>query len=403
MSDPTPTIRLPTELHGFIRLVLGDPAVQARLGAVIEARAFVAEAAAVAQEHEVALDPALLAEVLRPDPLGIGRFAAAPIELGYWPPSGWLPASSVPTGGAPAFDWLWFGERRLTSSFHEDEVRLASALPLNWLLRVRTGIDALLAGAEEEAALPLDGLVFHMSRCGSTLLAQMLGAVPGNVIASEPEPLSEVLLWAWRAQVPLAEAVPAVRAMVAALGRRRKPEAQRLIVKLDAWHTLALPLLHAAFPQVPWVYLFRDPLEVVVSHLKQPGIQIVAGIMPEALFGISGGLALPPLDYSAQVLDAIGRAALEHRDLGEGLFIEYPDLVAAAPTQIAEHFGLELDAADCAAMAAAAQRDAKSPDYAFEPDGERKRAAGSVTAQAAAATLANTHQQLRTIARADRN
>ena len=101
------TINLPPALHHFVRLALGDPAVQARLGAVIEADAFVAEAVRTAAEHSVPLDPNVLSNALQPDLIGMGRFAAAPIDCDGWPPSGWLPTRSVPSGGAPAFDWLW--------------------------------------------------------------------------------------------------------------------------------------------------------------------------------------------------------------------------------------------------------------------------------------------------------
>ncbi len=396
-----PVVLLPQELHPFVKLVLGDPALQQRLGAEFDVDAFVAAAAAVAADHAIPLDLEVLSSVLRPDPLGLGRFSAAPITLERWPPEGWLPTYSVPSAGPPLFDWLWFGARQLTSSFFEDEARIASALPLNWLLRIRTGLDALIAGAASEPVAPLQGLIFHMSRCGSTLIAQMLGAVPGTIVASEPTPLDAILLWAWRDQLSPAEANPAIRAMVAALGRRRGTAAQRLFIKTDAWHTILLPLLRAAFPEVPWLYLFRDPLEVVVSHQTMPGIQTVAGIMPEALFGIEDGIGMPPLDYTSRVFDAIGRAAIAHRSLGGGLFVEYPDLVRAAPTLIAAHFGLDLNRDDLAAMAATARRDSKAPDFAFEPDSAVKRARASAPAIAAARVLDQTYRQLAGLARQD--
>jgi hypothetical protein len=399
MPESAPVIRLPAALHRFVALVLGNPAVQARLGAVLEADTFVAEAVAVASEHAIPLDSDVLAANLRPDPLGMGRFGPAPIELNGWPPQGWLPARTVETGGAPAFDWLWFGTRRLTSSFYADEVSLANALPLNWLLRIRTGLDAVMAGAEHEAALPLGGLIYHMSRCGSTLLAQMLGAVPQHAVLSEPGPLDDLLLWAWREQLSPEATAPAVRAIVAALGRQRGIDQERLFIKTDAWHTLLMPQLHTAFPDVPWVYLFRDPLEVLVSHQKMPGIQIVAGIMPEALFGISGGLDLPPLEYAARALRTIGEAAIEHGGLRDGLFVSYPDLVEAAPTRVVNHFGLALNAPEQAAMRAAATIDSKSRAVPFAADSQTKRAAASpALQQIVTELLAATNRRLESFA-----
>ena len=60
--------------------------------------------------------------------------------------------------------------------------------------------------------------------------------------------------------------------MVSALAQPRRGE-QALFVKLDSWHTLALPLFRRAFPSVPWVFLYRDPVEVPVSQLEAAGIQ----------------------------------------------------------------------------------------------------------------------------------
>jgi hypothetical protein len=394
LNDDGLRIALPEGLHPFVRLVLGDPAVQARLGAEIEANAFVAAAAAVAAEHRTVFDPAVLAAVLRPDPIGLGRFAAAPLECEGWPPAGWLPAQAVPGAGPPALDWLWFGERTLSASFYHDDVMRAAALPLNWLLRVRTGLPALLAGEVQADSLPPSGLIFHMSRCGSTLLAQMLAALPENVVLSEPEPLNEMLLWAWHEGLSPVESVPALRAVVAALGRRRGSGAQRLFIKTDAWHSLLLPHLHAAFPDLPWVYLFREPLEVLASHRRMPGIQIVAGTMPEELFGISGGMAMPPLDYTVMVLDAIGQAAIAHRGVGRGLFFDYPALIEAVPTRIAAHFGLALTGEQREAMIVRARRDAKAPDLDFTADGERKRAESTAPILEASAVLEETHRRL---------
>ena len=45
--------------------------------------------------------------------------------------------------------------------------------------------------------------------------------------------------------------------VVAALGQPQHPEERALFLKLDAWHTLELPLLQRAFPGVPWVFLYR--------------------------------------------------------------------------------------------------------------------------------------------------
>ena len=56
-------------------------------------------------------------------------------------------------------------------------------------------------------------------------------------------------------------------------------------VKFDSWNTLDLALIRRAFPDVPWIFLYRDPVEVIVSHMRQRGSQMIPGafekLMPD--------------------------------------------------------------------------------------------------------------------------
>lgn len=370
-------ISLPHELHPFVTLVLADPQLQQRLAPIAEKDAFITEAMRVAEEYGIALDQALLADCLRPDPLGLGRFAGAPIACNTWPPAGWIPTRSVPTGGTPAFDWEYFGEQRLTLPIMEDDVRNAGSLPFNWLFRVRTSLDAVIAGSGTEPHIPLSGLIFHMSRCGSTLLAQMFAAVPQNTVSSEPEPLDAVIQWARLAPVDEETAVTALRAIASALGRDRGNGAQHHIIKLDAWHAFSLPLFRAAFPEVNWVYLYRDATEVMVSTMRQPGLHTAPGALPESVIGFAVDASMTLDDFAARVLAGIGDAILKHWDSGGGMLVAYPDIVGAATRTIPEHFGVEFDDAAIALMTAAAKRDAKDPQQVFVSDVSRKHAAST--------------------------
>jgi hypothetical protein len=378
-------ISLPPELHPFVALVLDNPQLQQRLTPIAEADAFIAEALKVATEHGIVLDPAILKTVLRPDPLGIGRFASAPIIGKAWPSNAWLPTRSVPTNGAPAFDWLWFGDRRLSQPFFEDEVRRAAALPFNWLFRIRTSMDTVVAGAGSEPEIPLRGLIFHMSRCGSTLLAQMLAAVPGHAVSSEPEPLDGVIQWARLGQVDQETAVTAIRAIVTALGRDRGTGAARHFIKLEAWQAFSLPLFRAAFPAVNWVHLYRNSVEVMVSTMQQPGVHTAPGMLPEHIVGfpVDGIMSLE--DFAARVLAGIGEAIIKHQDLGGGMVVAYPDIAKAATGQIADHLSLSLDIQSVAMMNSAAAQDSKDPQQGFSSDVARKHAAATGPMQSAVA------------------
>lgn len=359
----------------FRRAVIESPALQQRLGAIVIPDLFEAEMAAAAAELGIALSPAaIIGNTMAPDPLGLSRFQPAPVALGHWPRIGWLPVRSVATGGAPAFDWAWFGDRQLSEPLYEDTVRRMAMRPLSLAFRTRTGLDTLIAGAAEANTIPLQGLIFHMSRCGSTLAAQMLAAVPDHVVVSEPEPLDAVIQWAVTSGAPFDLQVAALRAIVAALGRTRGESLRRYFIKLDAWHVLSLPLFRAAFPDTPWVFLYRDPEEVMVSHLRMPGLHFAGGGMMSIGLDSDPGANFSIEEHGARVLAQILRAAAQYYPLGGGMLIDYAGLPEAMDVAVPEHFGFTPDAGERAAMAAAKSRDAKAPDRLFRPDSQDKRA-----------------------------
>ena len=383
-SNQPASLHLPEALHPLARFILASPGIQQALGAECQADGFISALQRLVEPHGIAVDADCLRAVLRPDPLGLGRFAEAPVNIDRWPGPGWLPARSIPTGAEPAFDWLWFGSGELNAPFFEDEVRRASALPLNWLLRTRTTLASLIGGHSQQAGPPLCGLIFHMSRCGSTLLTQMLRSTAGTVASSEPEPFDAVLRWIAAAGPDPADAGAAIRAMLAALGRRATQFPARHLVKLEVWHSLFLPELRAALPDVPWVYLHRDPVEVLVSQVSQPSMHIVPGALDEERLGLSGFDAETQIEFAAKVLGRCLQGAVEHWHLGKGLATDYREIRAGAAASAAAHFGIALDQSDAAAMAHAARRDAKVPDQVFSSDSNRKQAEATPAIRAAA-------------------
>jgi len=100
------------------------------------------------------------------------------------------------------------------------------------------------------------GFIFHMSRCGSTLISQMLAALPQTVVISEASPID------WLARTTrVSEPVRSqwLRWMVSALGQRRSGTENRYFIKFDSPTVMALPFIRRVFPSVPWVFAFRNP------------------------------------------------------------------------------------------------------------------------------------------------
>lgn len=272
----------------------------------------------------------------------------------------------------PCVWWCRLGDRRFLEPFFEETIRAALEDPFALVFQHRTPLDALLDFAAEPS-----GFVFHLSRCGSTLISQMLAALPTSVVLSEPAVLDAMLRALHGGDGAPQRAL--VRGLVSALGRPRTGGERRLFLKLDSWQIHALPLLRQAFPDVPWIFLLRDPLEVLVSHRQRRGAQMMPGVFTPAAAGLDLATAagMDATAYAAHVLARACEAARDALCLGGGLLVHYDELPGALESSIAAHFGLSWTDDERGCMREAARRDAKDPSRAFARDGEEKRADAS--------------------------
>jgi len=205
--------------------------------------------------------------------------------------------------------------------------------------------------------------IFHSSRCGSTLLAQMLATLPQCVVHSEPPVLDD--FFSHYGEQPPAQAAPLLRALIGALGQRRGALATHYIVKLDCWHIRHLPLLRAAFPATPFWFLYREPQAILASHRRQRGPQMVPGLVLPPAFG--AGLAPGDLDgFCARVLEHIFSQALAHADALR--LLDYRQLPGVVWEELLAELGIETAAAQLDAMRARAGFHAKSAGAAYHGD-----------------------------------
>ncbi len=389
MTAPAPS---PDPLERFRALALADDDVAQALWRLIDVRDFAERALALAAAHGIALTPAMLATATRPDPLGMSRWTLEPVTGTNWPSAGWRPMHVLVSGHAAAVDWAFFGDMPLTAPFYEDTIRRVLSRPFSRLLRYRMTLDDFVAAAPQ--APPPSGFVFHMSRCGSTLVSQMLAAVPRYSVISEAAPFDVMVqlsrLWP---HLPPERHMRHLTAMAAALCRGPGGH----VFKLDSWHTMALPLLRRAFPTVPWVFLYRDPVEVLVSQMRQRGSQIVPELTPPALYGITDFDGLLDVEYCARVLEKTCAAVPDHIGDGAGKLVSYAELPEAVCATILPHFAMACSEEDRARMMAVAGRNAKFPTDTFAGDSESKQQEATSALREAANHLAGVYARLESL------
>jgi Nif11 domain len=375
-----------TQLEQFSIRVLADVALQDRLRQPADADDFIALAVQIARELGFDLKPDELRAAMRGRlPLAKGLIDSAVRETPP-PPKGWLPVRASWHAGQLYVHWSYFGEQRLREPFYESEIHRANFKPFNRLFRYSTPISRLGDWLREHLALPPSGFIFHMGRCGSTVVSQMLAAAARTVVISEPDPVDAVLR-ARLVRPDLSEDEQAhwLRWMIGALGQLRCGDERHYFVKLDSWHTSALPLFRRAFPQVPWIFIYRDPVEVIVSQLRMPGSQMIPGMLDPGQFGVElPDRPLSPEDHCALMLAGICEPILQHYATDKILLVNYRQLPQAVWTTILPHFGVDFSDSDRAAMVEAARYDPKMPTSQFKPDGESKQQEATVEIRAAA-------------------
>jgi hypothetical protein len=208
--------------------------------------------------------------------------------------------------------------------------------------------------------------VFHSSRCGSTLLAQMLAALPQCVVHSEPPVVDD--FFSLYGDAPHAQALPLLRQLVGALGQRRTALETHYIVKLDCWHMRHLPLLRAAFPSTPFWFLYREPAAIMASHRRQRGPQMVPGLVPGALPPeASAHIEAWDLEgWCAAVLRQIFGTALAHA--GQLRLLDYRQLPGVVWEELLAELGLAPAAEQLEALRARSGFHAKSAARVFDGD-----------------------------------
>ncbi|MDT8399421.1 MAG: hypothetical protein RQ899_12465 [Pseudomonadales bacterium] len=118
------------------------------------------------------------------------------------------------------------------------------------------------------------GLIFHVSRCGSTLLVKGLARSPDNLTINQGGPLQEGF-WSyitrqWQQWPACSERnLRMLRNLVLLMTRKRRPEYTRSFIKFISWNVIYIDFIRAAFPAAATLYLYRDPVEVIATVMQE--------------------------------------------------------------------------------------------------------------------------------------
>jgi hypothetical protein len=293
---------------------------------------------------------------------------------------GWIPIRVYPDSGDYWVDWLRLGAEPLRAPFFRDSIQAALRHPFHQAFRRQTPIGAMAQWRRGSPGLSPTGFIFHASRCGSTLISQLFAASAKNIVYSEPPALDALLRSLQRFPAwPQSIRTESLRALLSAWGQ---PVAdvgttprKHLLIKNDGWSIFNAPLVREAWPETPWVFVYREPVEILVSQMRQRASFLIPGVVDWVATGfmVDDSFGTDQVEYCARRLGAILDAMVKHFDPANTLLINYAELPASVLTRIAPHFRIDLDADDVAALNVASSRDAKNPATSFASDGAGKQ------------------------------
>ena len=305
---------------------------------------------------------------------------------------GWYPVVVTRGNGNPGVWWRFVGDEPLTEPFFCDTLgRLAG----NRRVSRFTSVDSLRNAGGLECLSPT-AFLFHASRCGSTLLAQLLATLPGGVVLSEPPAVESFLRCA--AEEPTGPFDHSVLAgLIRVMGQRRSSADRHYFIKFECWHIHSLPLLRAIFPGTPCVFLYRRPAEILASHRRQRGRHMVSSLVAPAMLDTLHGDSHPAdLDsFCARVLASFFRAAARFAAAGKVRLVhasQLPDLVWSG---LLDDFSLPCSQSVIAPMKARARFHAKRPTDPFAGDPPTVRAASDSPAHQQAVASYEILEELR--------
>jgi hypothetical protein len=210
------------------------------------------------------------------------------------------------------------------------------------------------------------GFIFHMGRCGSTLLAKVLARSRSHLVFSEAAPHNQI----WRILAgDRQRKIETYRNLLLTMGRPRLPSYCAHIVKFSSFNIVNFEFIRTAFPDVPALFLFRDPAQAMDSYQRRkPG-------------WIGKDLGIGNVWHDAgEAIEAFLDAALSIRDSGLAC-LNYAHLTPDVLPAVFRFFRLDPSKDEMRQMASEFAWDAKSGSRPRRFDPASRGATAAVSAR----------------------
>ncbi|MBW8684616.1 hypothetical protein [Chitinophaga rhizophila] len=201
----------------------------------------------------------------------------------------WIPYKLIHTQEQWLVRWLDLGHYRMDHPFFDETIQLCRYRQKERSPKESVSTaDFLTEACKDLSGLQPSAFVFHVSRCGSTLVSQAFSTTTDNIVVAEAPLLDEILRSPEKQpDIPPASRESWFRAAISLMGQQRDANENAYIIKLDSWHIHFYEVLRKWYPETPFFFLSRRPDEVIASHDKRRGLQAIPGMISPALLRIT--------------------------------------------------------------------------------------------------------------------
>jgi hypothetical protein len=225
------------------------------------------------------------------------------------------------------------------------------------------------------------GFIFHVSRCGSTLVSNALAIAKDTFVLREAPPIDRAMECVRSSSRYWSQSgVECLRDLITAFACCLGVPPRRVVIKTGFCGIACLRAVRTFWPSVPCLILIRDPLPVVVSNVARP-IKLWGewhadpnlcpfGVPPRDIF--NAGFH----ELCAWTIGRMFEEVLEVIDQ-HCLVLDYNELSPDTVFRVGSRFGLEIcdDRRRCFDDVFA--QDAKHPEKRFSSDDETKRSSAT--------------------------
>ncbi len=211
-----------------------------------------------------------------------------------------------------------------------------------------------------QAELPA-GFIFHSSRCGSTLLCNMLDTLPNCYVIRESGIINKILndpdLSEDHKTLLFSSVIESYVAYSKSLGKR-------CIIKFTSYCVLHIQTILNAHQGTPWIYLHRDPKTVLLSIGKNPPPWVSPLFIKNVLCLSDEETPSQHTQQAALIIGQCLRKVIQHHSHeSKSKLFSYQQLLdqnGTSTIDIACHFNFDIPAESASIMSSCLHLDAKT-------------------------------------------